>query len=90
VEPPASYLPIRSFAAIGLKIGDVVSAEQIQAAADRLAALGIFSRSTITSLPTERRSLVEFQVQEAPTSRFSFDDFPGSRTDEIAAAIVRR
>src|SRR2546421_4780587 len=29
--------------ASGLKIGDVVSVEQIQAAADRLAALGIFS-----------------------------------------------
>jgi outer membrane protein insertion porin family len=74
-------------AASGLKIGDVVSAEQIQAAADRLAALGIFSAVNYHFSSKGETISVEFQVQEAPTVPLSFDDFPWFTDDEIATAI---
>jgi outer membrane protein insertion porin family len=73
--------------ASGLKIGDVVSAEQIQAAADRLAALGIFSTVNYHFSSKGETISVEFQVQEAPTVPLSFDNFPWFTDDEIAAAI---
>jgi outer membrane protein insertion porin family len=74
-------------AASGIKIGDVVSAQQIQASADRLAALGIFSAVNYHFSSKEETISVEFQVREAPTVPLSFDDFPWFTDDEIAAAI---
>jgi outer membrane protein insertion porin family len=71
----------------GLKIGDVVSAEQIQAAADRLAALGIFSTVSYRFSSKGDAISLEFQVQEAPTVSLSFDNFPWFTDDELAAAI---
>jgi outer membrane protein insertion porin family len=73
--------------ASGLKIGDVVSAEQIQAAADRLAALGIFSTVNYRFASKGDAISLEFQVQEAPTVPLSFDNFPWFTDDELAAAI---
>ena len=74
-------------AASGLKIGDVVSVEQIQAASDRLAALGIFSSVNYRYSSKGESISLEFQVQEARTVPLSFDDFPWFTDDEIAAAI---
>lgn len=73
--------------AAGLKVGDVVSAEQIQAAADRLAALGVFSGVNYRFSSKGDAISLEFQVQEAHTVPLSFDDFPWFTDDEIAAAI---
>jgi outer membrane protein insertion porin family len=73
--------------ASGLKIGDVVSAEQIQAAADRLAALGIFSTVNYRFSSKADSISLEFQVQEAHTVPLSFDNFPWFTDDELAAAI---
>jgi outer membrane protein insertion porin family len=73
--------------ASGLKIGDVVSAEQIQAAADRLAALGIFSTVGYRFSSKGDAISVEFQVQEAPTVPLYFDNFAWFTDDELAAAI---
>ena len=74
-------------AASGLKIGDVVSVEQIQAASDRLAALGIFSSVNYRYSSKGESISLEFQIQEARTVPLSFDDFPWFTDDEIAAAI---
>jgi len=73
--------------ACGLKTGDVVSTEQIQAAADRLAALGIFSAVSYRFSSKGEGIAVEFQVQEARTVSLSFDNFPWFSDEEIAAAI---
>jgi outer membrane protein insertion porin family len=73
--------------ASGLKIGDVVSADQIQAAADRLAALGIFSAVNYRFSSKGETISLEFQVQEGHTVPLSFDDFPWFTDDEIAAAV---
>jgi len=81
------FPPDQVIAASGLKLGDVVSAEQIQAAADRLAALGIFSAVTYHFSSKGEPISVEFQVQEAPAVPLSFDDFPWFTDDEIAEAI---
>jgi outer membrane protein insertion porin family len=74
-------------AASGLKPGDVVSVEQIQAAADKLAALGIFSAVNYRFSPKGEAISLEFQVRDALTVPLSFDDFPWFTDDEIAAAI---
>jgi outer membrane protein insertion porin family len=71
----------------GLKIGDVVAPEQIQAAADRIAALGVFSSVNYRFSSKGDAISLEFQVQEAHTVPLSFDDFPWFTDDEIAAAI---
>ena len=73
--------------ACGLKTGDVVSTEQIQAAADHLAALGLFSAVNYRFSSKGDAISLEFQVQEAPTVPLWFDNFPWFTDDEIAAAI---
>src|ERR1700687_5326572 len=73
--------------ASGLKTGDVVTAEQIQSATNRLAALGVFSAVNFRFTSKEDAISLEFQVQEAHTVPLSFDDFPWFTDDEIVAAI---
>ena len=73
--------------ASGLKPGDVVSAEQIQAAADRLAALGVFSTVNYRFSSKGDTIALEFQVQEARTVPLSFDNFPWFTDREIVEAI---
>jgi outer membrane protein insertion porin family len=73
--------------AAGLKVGDVVSTEKLQAAADHLAALGVFSAVNYRFSSKGDAISLEFQVQEAHTVPLSFDNFPWFTDDEIAAAI---
>src|SRR5258706_13205959 len=74
-------------AAAGLKLGDVVSAEQLQAAADHLAALGVFSAVNYRFSSIGDAISLEFQPQEAQTVTLSFDNVAWVTDDEIAAAI---
>jgi hypothetical protein len=73
--------------ASGLKAGDVVTKEQIQGAADKLAALGIFSAVNYRFAVKGDGIALEFQVTEAPTYRLSFDNFPWFTDSEIGEAI---
>jgi outer membrane protein assembly factor BamA len=73
--------------ASGLKPGDVVTAVQIQGAADRLSALGIFSAVNYRFSSKGDAISLEFQVQDAPTYPLSFDNFPWFTEEEIAQAI---
>jgi outer membrane protein insertion porin family len=77
-------------AASGLKPGDVVTAEQIQDAANRLSALGIFS--TVNFRYTSKGDAInlEFQVEEAPTYPIVFDNFPWFTDAEIGDAIRKQ
>jgi outer membrane protein assembly factor BamA len=74
-------------AASGLKTGDVVTADQIQEATNRLAALGIFSGVNFRYTSKGDAINLEFQVQESPTYPVSFDNFPWFTSAEIGDAI---
>jgi outer membrane protein assembly factor BamA len=73
--------------ASGLKSGDVVTAEQIQDATNRLSALGIFSAVNFRYAAKGNAINLEFQVQEAPTYPIMFDNFPWFTSAEIGDAI---
>jgi outer membrane protein insertion porin family len=73
--------------ASGLKSGDVVTAEQIQDATNRLSALGIFSSVNFRYTSKGTAISLEFQVQEAPTYPILFDNFPWFASAEIGDAI---
>src|SRR6202521_3074784 len=73
--------------ASGLKAGDVVTAEQIQDATNRLSALGIFSAVNFRYSAKGNAIALEFQVQEAPTYPILFDNFPWFTSAEIGDAI---
>ena len=61
-------------AAIGIKVGDVVGKTEVQAAADRLAALGN-SAGVNYHFTTDSRGLhLFFEVKEAPTVPVLFDN----------------
>ena len=74
-------------AAGGLKTGDVVTADQIQEATNRLSALGIFSSVNFRYAAKGNAINLEFQVQEAPTYPILFDNFPWFTSAEIGDAI---
>jgi outer membrane protein assembly factor BamA len=73
--------------ASGLKTGDVVTADQIQEATNRLSALGIFSAVNFRYAAKGNAINLEFQVQEAPTYPILFDNFPWFTSAEIGDAI---
>jgi outer membrane protein assembly factor BamA len=73
--------------ASGLKIGDVVTAEQIQAATNRLSALGIFSAVNFRYAAKGTAINLEFQVQEAPSYPIAFDNFPWFTAESIGSAV---
>jgi outer membrane protein assembly factor BamA len=74
-------------AASGLKSGDAVTAQQIQDAANRLAALGIFSTVNFHYTTKGDGIALSFQVQEAPLYPISFDNFPWFTDRELADTI---
>ncbi|MGD0908948.1 MAG: POTRA domain-containing protein [Candidatus Acidiferrales bacterium] len=73
--------------ASGLKPGDAVTAQQIQDAANRLAALGIFSTINFRYTTKGDGIALNFQVKEAPSYPISFDNFPWFTDQELADAI---
>jgi outer membrane protein assembly factor BamA len=87
VSGTQKYPADQIIAASGLKPGDIVTAEQIQGAADRLSALGIFSAVNYRFSSNLDAISIEFQVQEARTYPISFDNFPWFTDEEFAQAI---
>ena len=74
-------------AASQLSPGEVVAVDQLQAAANRLAALGVFNAVNYRYWSKGDSINVEFQVQPAPAVPLAFDNFPWFSDQEIAAAI---
>jgi outer membrane protein assembly factor BamA len=74
-------------AACGLKPGDAVTLEQLQAAADRLAQLGVFSKVNYRFATRGDKIVLEFQLADAPTVPVTFDNFPWFTDEELSAAI---
>jgi outer membrane protein assembly factor BamA len=84
------YADAQVAAASGLKPGDTVTREQLQAAADRLAQLGIFSKvgyRFTTSADKANQIVLEFQLADAPLVPVTFDNFPWFSDEELSAAI---
>ena len=90
VSGAQKFPPEQIIAASGLKTGDVVTAAQIQEAADRLSALGIFSSVNFHFTSKGTAINLEFQVQDAPAYPIVFDNFPWLKAEDIAAAIRSR
>jgi outer membrane protein insertion porin family len=71
----------------GLKPGDEVVQEDIQAAADRLAQLGPFLNVRYRFQSRGAEVDIEFQVEDAPALPVSFDNFPWFADEELAARL---
>ena len=81
------YADAQVAAACGLKPGDAVTLEQLQAAADRLAQLGAFSKVNYRFSTRGDKIVLEFQLADAPTVPVTFDNFPWFSDEELSAAI---
>ena len=71
----------------GLKPGDEVTREDLQAAADRLAQLGPFRNVRYRFSSRGADVDVEFQLEDAPAFPVSFDNFPWFADEELVEAI---
>src|ERR1700683_3866288 len=74
-------------AAAGLKPGDKVTREQIQAGADQLSSLGIFSLVNYRFTTTANKIIITFELKDATVVPVAFDNFPWLTDDELTAAI---
>jgi hypothetical protein len=73
--------------ASGLKIGDVVGKEELQAAANRLAALGTFGAVNYHFTTDPAGIHLTFEVQESSGVPVVFDNFPWFTDAELSAAL---
>jgi outer membrane protein assembly factor BamA len=71
----------------GLTLGQDIKKEDLQAAANRLVQLGIFSDVRYRFSTQSGTIDVEFQVTDGPSMAPLFDNFPWFTDDEIAAAL---
>ncbi len=74
-------------AASGLKPGDSVGKDELQAAANRLAQLGIFGAVSYRYETKSDGLHVHFEVKDGATAPVSYDNFPWFTDDELTAAI---
>jgi outer membrane protein assembly factor BamA len=81
------YADAQVAAASGLKPGDTVTREQLQAAANRLAQLGIFSKVNYRFTTSGDKIVLEYQLADAPLVPVTFDNFPWFSDEELSAAI---
>jgi len=75
--------------ASGLKVGDVVGKEELQAAANRLAALGTFGGVNYRFTTDAAGIHLTFEVAESAGVSVIFDNFPWFKDEELAAALQR-
>ncbi len=71
----------------GLHVGDLVSKEDLQAAADRLAQTGFFAKVNYEFRSKADALQVSFQVEEAPRVPVLFDNIPWFTDAELSDAI---
>ncbi|MGB0035079.1 MAG: POTRA domain-containing protein [Candidatus Acidiferrales bacterium] len=74
-------------AATGLHPGSDLTRDDLQAGADRLAALGSFATVQFRFTSIESGVKVEYQVTDAPSVPVAFDDFPWFTDEEITDAL---
>jgi outer membrane protein assembly factor BamA len=73
--------------ATGLKLGDTITRDDLQKAADRLTGLGTFSDVHYRFASTDTGVKVEYQVTDAPALPVTFDNFPWLTDDELVAEL---
>lgn len=71
----------------GLHTGDLAGREDLQAAADRLAQMGLFANVSYQFQSRGEDLRVTFRVEEGPTVPVLFDNIPWYTDDELIAAI---
>ncbi len=76
-------------AAIGLQPGATVGREELQGAADKLAALGLFSNIQYRFSTVANGVKVTYQVSDVPALPVTFDNFPWFTDEELATGIKR-
>ena len=83
------YAEAQVVAASGLRVGQTVGREEIQAAADRLAQLGPFQKAQFRFTSKSEELTVEFQVEDAPTVPVWFDNFPWFTEPELTEYLKK-
>ena len=76
-------------ATVGLKLGDPVDQEKLQAIADDLVHLGVFARVNFRFTVTNRRATVNFELQDADAVPVMFENFPWFADEELSDEIRR-
>jgi outer membrane protein assembly factor BamA len=76
-------------AAIGLRAGATINRDDLQAAADKLAAIGLFSNVQFHFTTVETGVRVKYEVADVPEVPVSFDNFPWFTDDELTATLKR-
>jgi outer membrane protein insertion porin family len=76
-------------AAVGLRAGNIITREDLQAAADKLAALGVFSNVQYHFTTAESGVRATYDVTDAATVAVTFDNFPWFNDDELNTALKR-
>jgi outer membrane protein insertion porin family len=73
--------------AIGLQPGATVGREELQGAADKLAALGLFSNIQYRFSTVADGVKVTYQVSDVPALPVTFDNFPWFSDEELSAGL---
>jgi outer membrane protein assembly factor BamA len=74
-------------AAIGMKPGMMISRDDLQAGADKLAALGVFNSVKFKFSSAPQGVRVYYEVTDAPGIPVVFDNFPWVTDEDLSAAI---
>jgi outer membrane protein assembly factor BamA len=73
--------------AIGLHPGETVGREELQGAADKLAALGLFANIQYKFATVGNGVKVTYQVSDVPALPVAFDNFPWFSDEELALGL---
>src|SRR6202167_5341937 len=73
--------------AIGLHPGETVGREELQGAADKLAALGLFANIQYKFATVGNGVKVTYQVSDVPALQVTFDNFPWFSDEALASGL---
>src|SRR5690242_12616367 len=83
------YSDAQIAATAGLKPGDPVDRDKLQAIAEDLAQLGMFSHVNFRFTAKNDRATVNFELEDAPVARVMFENFPWFTDQELSDEIRR-
>ena len=83
------YTDAQIAATAGLRPGDPVDNDKLQAIASELAQLGVFSRVNYRLTAKDRRAIINFELQDAQVFPVMFENFPWFTDQELSDEIRR-
>ena len=83
------YTDAQIAATAGLRPGDPVDNDKLQAIASELAQLGVFSRVNYRFTAKDRRAIINFELQDAQVFPVMFENFPWFTDQELSDEIRR-